>query len=84
MEVDALNSAVSKEPNQRLFGFRRPVFPQRPAQAVPGCGEPDLVGIGILDDEPFKSFRMPSEDSEPDRTAVVLYKQPVVVEARQL
>jgi hypothetical protein len=50
MEVDAFDRVVPKERSQRLFRFRRSVFPQRPAEAVPGWGEPDLISIGILDD----------------------------------
>src|SRR5262249_59267602 len=42
---------------------------------VPCGGKADLVGFGVLNDEPLEPLGMPTDDAESDRTAVVLNVQ---------
>jgi hypothetical protein len=35
--------------------------------------EPDLVSVGVLDDQPIEHFGIPADDPESYRAAVVLY-----------
>ena len=49
---------------------------------LPQCGgETDLVGVRILDDEPIQRLGMACDDSESDRSAVVLNEQAIVVKS---
>src|SRR5215813_2389132 len=49
--VDQLDSVGLQEGFERLLGLGRPALPVGATQAVPHCSEPDLVGVGVLNDQ---------------------------------
>jgi len=60
------------ECGERLFAVRVSVDPKCFAEAVPGGGEADFVGVAILDDQPVKRLGIAPDDSKADVTALVL------------
>src|SRR5262249_43963098 len=58
-----------------LFGLPAAGFPVIAAKLVPCRRKADLVGIGVLNEEPFEPLGMPTDDTESDRAAVVLNVQ---------
>src|SRR5215813_14283001 len=70
--VDELDRVGLQKGFKRLLVLRRPAFPIGAAQTVPRSGEADFVGVGVLDDQPFQPVRSPRDDTEANRTSVVL------------
>src|SRR6516165_9724092 len=73
--VDDLDRRGLEKRANCLFRFRAAGFPVIAAKLVPCRRKADLVGIGVLNDEPFEPLGMPTDDAESDWTAVVLNVQ---------
>ena len=67
MCIDGLDGLGQQERADRLLRFGRAVLPVIAAQLIPGCSEADLIGVGILDDQPFEPFGVAANDAEADR-----------------
>src|SRR6202012_4143679 len=71
--VDRMHCGWFQEGCNRAFGLLRAALPVVVPQLTPDIGEPDLVGVRILDNEPFQPLGMPIEDTETNRATIVLH-----------
>src|SRR5262249_22160340 len=73
--VDDLDRRGLEKRANCLSRPRAAVFQVFAAKLAPCGRKPDLIGFGVLNDEPFEPLGMPTDDAESDRTAVVLNVQ---------
>ena len=70
--VGGLHSLGLEKRTDGVLRLRAARLPVIAAKFVPGGRKADLIGVGILDDQPFEPLRMPTDDAKADRTTVVL------------
>src|SRR5215470_16814238 len=80
MEVYVSDGGELQQTGHPLLGFVSAFFPER-LQLVPHFCKPDLIGIDILKDQPFQHIGIASNNSETDRSSIVLHKQSEAIKA---
>jgi hypothetical protein len=70
--VDGLHSLGLEKRTDGVLRLRAARLPVIAAKLVPSGRKADLIGVGILNDQPFEPLRMPTDDAKADRTTVVL------------
>ena len=81
MGINKLDRIGLQERFERLLCLTRSALPVGTAQAIPDRRETNFIGVGVLNDQPFKPIWPTSHDAEAYRTAVVLNVEPGMGEA---
>src|ERR1700743_464843 len=70
--VNSMDGRRLEKTGDRFLSFRRATLPVVVPQPAPNLSKADLVGISVLDDEPFEPVRVLIKNAEAYRATVVL------------
>src|SRR5215471_2681047 len=81
MKIHSLDGVKLKQTCNAMFRLSGAMLPECISQTTPGIGKANLIGVGVLNNQPLQSLPVTAQDSEADRAAVVLHEQPITIKS---